>query len=155
MPWYVDRWSPHSVPHNKDFSVKLPQSSIIRSQILRSSPESDGILPMGCDPQENCTVRGPNYPCPTWRNPGKMCESYVDNPICQTRRAACRGQLASCVTAGLVAYGAGSACVSCVAAGAIASGYTGGAAALGAAAACVGVCGLSAGSLEQVINSCG
>jgi hypothetical protein len=83
-----------------------------------------------------------------------MCESYLDDPICIARRTACRGQLTACVTSGLVAYGAGSVCVGCVAAGTIASGFTGGAAAAAAAAACVSVCGVSAGALEQAINNC-
>lgn len=124
-------------------------------QAVVTASDPDGILPTGCNPQENCTVRGPNYPCPTVRNPGRTCPSYVDDPMCQTRRAACRGELTACVTSGLVAYGAGSACVSCVVAGTIASGYTGGAAAVAAAAACIGVCGLAAGAIEQVINRCG
>jgi hypothetical protein len=107
-----------------------------------------------CNAQENCTVRGPNYPCPTMRNPFRTCPSYFEDPICQTRLTACRGKLALCVTSGLVAHGAGAACISCLVAGTIATGYTGGLAAAGAAAACLGVCAVSATAMEQIINSC-
>lgn len=102
----------------------------------------------GCDPNESCTRRGPNYPCPTWRNPGKMCASYFDDPICLTRRTACQGELSACITSGLVTYGAGAACVGCVYVGALTTGGT-------AAAACVGVCGVGAEALQQVMNRCG
>jgi len=139
--------------------MKLPRlsSGVSRGSSTLTSFVSDdrpGILPMGCDPQENCTRTGPNYPCGDWRHPGRMCSSSFDDPVCITRRTACRGQLTACITSGLVAYGAGAACISCVAAGTIASGYTGGAAAAGAAALCVGVCGIGAAALQQAINNC-
>lgn len=134
--------------------IRSVTASRVQWKVAAMPSVSAGVTPQGCDPQENCTRQGPNYPCPTRRNPFKVCKSYFDDPICLTRRTSCNGQLTNCVTSGLVAYGAGSACVGCVAAGTIASGYTGGAAAAAAAAACVGVCGLSAGALERAINSC-
>ena len=52
--------------------------------------------PLACNPNENCTVQGPNYPCPTIRNPRRTCASYVDNPVCQTRVTACKAHLLEC-----------------------------------------------------------
>jgi hypothetical protein len=43
-----------------------------------------------CDPNENCTFRGPDYPCPTWAEPLRMCASYYDSPECIVRRSACQ-----------------------------------------------------------------
>ena len=107
-----------------------------------------------CNPQENCTRRGPNLPSPTLRNPNRTVKTYFDDPICIARRTACQGELKVCLIASLVTHQAGAACIACVTAGVIASGYTGGAAAQAAAAVCLGVCGISATALEKAINTC-
>lgn len=58
--------------------------------LMGMEPEPDGIDASSCDPNRDCRRRGPNYPCPTWRNPGRTCESYYDDPVCLTEREVCR-----------------------------------------------------------------
>lgn len=127
--------------------MKLPiQAKPIMRLVNSSKAKRDEIVPSACNPNENCTRNGPNYPCPTWRNPGRMCQSSFDDPICQTRRTACRGKLIGCLAGviGTAAYAP--QCGGCV----IANVATGGAALLACAAPCL----VSAGALELAVQNC-
>ena len=96
-----------------------------------------GIVPQ-CDPNEDCEVcTGPRW--------ARVCG---ENPICQARRLACRGDLARCVTSGMLAYGAGSGCVACVVGGAVTGQVE-------AAVACASLCGISAALISDVVQHCG
>ncbi|TWU40039.1 hypothetical protein Q31b_33830 [Novipirellula aureliae] len=103
-----------------------------------------GIEPSRCDTNEDCRRRGPNYPCGNWRNPGRMCASYFDDPVCLTRRSACRGELVACAAGvlGTVAYG--TACAGCL----YAVGWT------PALASCAVPCLATAASMQLVIQNC-
>lgn len=108
---------------------------------------SSGTAWSACDPNKNCTRRGPDVPCPTWDKPLRMCPSYYDDPVCTAERLACAGTLAACVTSALVGSTAGAACVGCLVA---AIGGTGGT----TAAACAPACGITAAAAEQVVQKC-
>lgn len=99
-----------------------------------------------CNPNRSCMQAGPNYPCPTWNEPLRLCPSQIENPLCVTERVACKADLAVCVTGVLVGSSAGSACTACL----ISIWGTAGA----TAAACVPACGLTAAAIEQVVQKC-
>ncbi len=125
--------------------MKFPMLAILA---LITSLSTSGLAWSACNPNENCTVRGPDVPCPIIpAQPLRTCPSYYDDPVCLTRRLACSGQLAVCVTSGLVGSSAGAACVACLVA---AIGGTGGT----AAAACAPACGITAVAAEQVVQKC-
>ena len=45
---------------------------------------------ISCNANENCVISGPPVPCPTWREPFRTCPSSMTDPICESRRLACR-----------------------------------------------------------------
>jgi hypothetical protein len=127
--------------------MKLPiQSQPVMRGVSTSKLSAKMIIPSACDPNENCTRRGPNYPCPTLRNPGRMCESSFDDPVCLGRKAACQGTLIACVAGviGTAAYAP--SCAGCI----YANIAVGGA----ALAACAVPCGVTAGALTLAVQNC-
>lgn len=131
---------------SKELPLKKIALGILCSLFLVLSIFS-GSAWSACDPNENCTRAGPYVPCPTWSEPLRTCPSYYNDPVCDARRLACGGQLAVCVTAGMVGYTTTSACIGCLVA-AIAG--TGG----GTAAGCAPGCGISAALAEKVVQNC-
>lgn len=43
-----------------------------------------------CNPNADCTRRVGSYPCPTWKQPGRTCPMYLNDPVCDAQKVACR-----------------------------------------------------------------
>jgi len=106
--------------------------------------DAGGIEPSRCDTNEDCRRNGPNYPCPTWNNPGRMCSSSFDDPICLARRSACRNELVQCAAGVLGASAYGPACAGCL----YAVGWT------PALVGCAVPCLATAASMQLVVQNC-
>jgi hypothetical protein len=127
--------------------MKLPiQANPVMRGVSFSKFIAKIIMPSACNPNENCIIQGPNYPCPTWSDPFKMCESSFDEPICLGRRAACKSQLVACVAGVIGAAAFTPTCGACIIAN-----YAAGGTAL---AACAIPCGVAAGAIELAVQKC-
>lgn len=126
--------------------MSMPKQSrgVSRVGAKGSAQESAGMEPSRCDTNESCTVQGPNYPCPTLRNPGRTCSSTFDNPICLTRRSACRGELVACAAGVLGTAAYGPACAGCL----YAVGWT------PALVTCAVPCLTTAAAMQLVVQNC-
>jgi hypothetical protein len=127
--------------------MKLPiQAKPVLRLVDSSKVKRDEIVPSACNPDENCTVDGPNYPCPTWSNPGRMCQSSFDDPICLTRRSACKSQLIGCVAGAIGTAAFAPQCVGCIVTNASVGGV--------ALAGCAIPCGTTAAALQLAVQNC-
>ncbi|WAS96702.1 hypothetical protein [Nannocystis punicea] len=76
-----------------------------------SIADSEVLAPRSCDPNEDCSVCF-EYPCPTWDDPGRMCEECPNDPVCLVRVEACKAAILDCVTATIGAVSA--ECAVCI-----------------------------------------
>jgi hypothetical protein len=95
---------------------------------------------------QDCMVRGPDYPCPTWSEPLRTCPSVIEDLGCKAGKLTCEGRLVACVAEVSVAYGLSNVCAGAI----VADLKTAGAVTVPTAM----VCGLAVEKISSAVERC-